>query len=70
MPCSTMCHPCTATLLQFLPVVMRPNPRHTSKLRKLMAQSFAHVGSEHFSSEGAGGEDMFPYVSFTLNIEG
>lgn len=54
---------------KFLSVLMRPNAKYTAKLRKLMAHSFSHTGSDHFSAEGAG-EDMFPYVSFTLNIEG
>lgn len=53
---------------QLLPVLMRPNPKQTTKLRKLMAQNYRHTGSDHFMSE-TGGEDMFPYVSFTLNIE-
>lgn len=34
-----------------------------------MAQNFGSIGAEHFTSEG-GGEDMFPYVSFTINVEG
>lgn len=54
---------------QFLAALMRPSPKHTTKLRKLMAHSFSYNGGDHFSAEGAG-EDMFPYVSFTLNIEG
>jgi len=61
-------HPPPPAPPQFLAVLMRPNPKHTGRLRKLLAQQFAHgVGSEHFSAEG---DDMFPYVSFTLNIEG
>ncbi|KAL4424495.1 hypothetical protein ABPG77_006804 [Micractinium sp. CCAP 211/92] len=52
---------------QFLSALMRPNPKNIARLRKLLAQQFGHgVGSEHFSGEG---DDMFPYVSFTLNIE-
>ena len=62
-------HPPTHPSAQFLSVLMRPNAKYTAKLRKLMAHSFSHTGSDHFSAEGAG-EDMFPYVSFTLNIEG
>ena len=53
--------------VQFLAGLMRPNPKHTSKLRKVLAQQFSGMGSEHFSTEG--GEDLHPYVSFTLNIE-
>lgn len=55
---------------QFLSVLMRPNPKTTAKLRKLLAQQFGHgVGSEHFSAEGGAGEDMYPYVCFTLSVE-
>ncbi len=65
-----MIHPSTPfPCLQFLSVLMRPNAKHTAKLRKLMAKLFSHTGGDHFASEGAG-DDMFPYVSFTLNIEG
>ncbi|PRW57395.1 V-type proton ATPase subunit C [Chlorella sorokiniana] len=55
---------------QFHSVLMRPNPKQISRLRKVMESAFSGVGSHHFSTEGAGGDDMFPYVSFTLNIEG
>lgn len=59
--------PWPSCLAQFLSVLMRPNPKNIVRLRKLLAQQFGHgVGSEHFSGEG---DDMFPYVSFTLNIE-
>lgn len=39
-------------------------------LPQVMESAFSGVGSHHFSTEGASGDDMFPYVSFTLNIEG
>lgn len=42
----------------------------TPPLPQVMESAFSGVGSHHFSTEGAGGDDMFPYVSFTLNIEG
>ena len=35
---------------------------------QVMAANFGAVGGEHFTSEG-GSEDMFPYVSFTVNVE-
>jgi len=57
---------------QFMPVLMKPNPKFHGALRKLLAANFGGVGGHHFSAEasgGAGGEDLFPYVSFTLNIE-
>ena len=58
---------------QFMPVLMRPNPKHQAAVRKLLAANFGAVGGQHFTAEpgsGSGsGEDLFPYVSFTLNIE-
>lgn len=57
---------------QFMPVLMRPLPKHQAALRKLMAANFGAVGGQYFTSEpggGGAGEDLFPYVSFTLNIE-
>ncbi|PSC71138.1 V-type proton ATPase subunit C [Micractinium conductrix] len=78
---SSWIHVCTVRLFvesilryglppQFLSVLMRPNPKTTAKLRKLLAQQFGHgVGSEHFSAEGGAGEDMYPYVCFTLSVE-
>ncbi len=57
---------------QFLAVLMRPNPKSTAKLRKLLAVNFGGVGSEFFSSDGPSegeGGGMFPYVSFTINVE-
>lgn len=37
---------------------------------QLLASRYAGVGSKHFSADGGGeGGDLFPYVSFTLNIE-
>jgi V-type H+-transporting ATPase subunit C len=59
---------------QFAPVLMKPNGKQVSKLRKLLAHHFGGVGGEHFSEGGGGGgggggEDMYPYVSFSLNID-
>lgn len=59
---------------QFLPVLMRPNPKNQGALRKVLAANFGAVGGQHFTAEpsggaGGAGEDLFPYVSFTLNIE-
>jgi hypothetical protein len=68
LPCLT-CASGTPPTPQFLSVLIRPNAKHTARLRKLLAQTFGGVGSEHYSAEGAGGDDMFPYVCFTLNIE-
>jgi hypothetical protein len=54
-----------------MPVLMRPAAKNQGALRKLLATNFGAVGGQHFTSEpGSGaGEDLFPYVSFTLNIE-
>ena len=56
---------------QFMPVLKRPNLKQQAAVRKILAAKFGAVGGHHFASEpgGAGGEDLFPYVSFTLNIE-
>lgn len=57
---------------QFLPVLMHPQGKHQAAVRKLLATHFGAIGGQHFTAEssgGAGGEDLFPYVSFTLNIE-
>ena len=48
---------------------MRPNPKHVTRLRKLLAQNFGGVGQEHFTTEGGAADDLGPYVSFTLNVE-
>lgn len=45
-------------------------PASPQPTAQVMESAFSGVGSHHFSTEGAGGDDMFPYVSFTLNIEG
>lgn len=37
---------------------------------QVLESAFSGVGSHHFSTEGATADDMFPYVSFTLGIEG
>ncbi len=58
---------------RFLPVLMRPNPKQHVAVRKLMAAHFGSVGAHHFTTEGSGagggGEELWPYVSFSLNIE-
>lgn len=54
---------------QFVPVLMRPNPKHVSKLRKLLASKYAGVGSQFYGGEGGQETDIYPYVSFTLAIE-
>lgn len=55
---------------QFLPVLIKPNLKYESQLRKVLSSNFAAVGGEHFT-DGAlgGGEELFPFVSFTLSIE-
>lgn len=47
---------------------MRPSPKYTAKLRKLLAQHFGAAGGEHFAGEGSEAEGIYPYVSFTLNL--
>ena len=58
---------------QFLPVLIKPNTKYESQLRKILSSNFAAIGGEHFTEGGAGGhaggEELFPFVSFTLSIE-
>lgn len=56
---------CTAPTTRHQP----PRTTHPPAPLQVMEGAFKGVGSHHFSTEGAGGDDMFPYVSFTLNIE-
>lgn len=50
---------------QYLPVLIKPNPKYQSDLRKVLSTHFSTVGSEHFTGDG----DLFPFVSFNLAIE-
>lgn len=52
---------------QFLPVLIKPNLKHESELRKILSARFSTVGGEYFT--GGPGEDLFPFVSFNLDIE-
>lgn len=58
---------------QFLPVLVHPYPRHQGTVRKILATHFGGIGGHHFTLESSGGgganEELFPYVSFTLNVE-
>ena len=58
---------------QFLPVLIHPYSRHQTTVRKLLATHFGGIGGHHFTLESGGGggtnEELFPYVSFTLNVE-
>lgn len=52
---------------QFLPVLIKPNIKFESELRKILSAKFSTVGGEYFT--GGPGEDLFPFVSFNLAIE-
>lgn len=55
---------------QFLPVLIKPAKKSESQLRKVLSENFAAVGGEYFTEGGGpGGEDLFPFVSFTLNVD-
>eukprot|EP00891_Asterochloris_glomerata_P009355 jgi/Astpho2/9355/Aster-07293 len=60
---------------KFLAVLMKPNIKASSKLRKLLATLFNMPGTEKYydDKEGngnTGGEgEMYPYVSFNLSLE-
>lgn len=49
---------------QYLPVLIKPNPKYQSDLRKILSSRFSTVGSEHFTGDG----DLFPFVSFDLAL--
>ncbi len=55
---------------RFLAVLMKPNPKQTTKLRKLLATSFGSGGGYYDDVGGAAvGEDMYPYVCFSINMD-
>lgn len=66
---------------QFLPVLIKPVPKYSNQLRKVLATNFAAIGGEYYSNDGTSssagagvasggpGEDLYSYVSFTLSIE-
>jgi len=55
---------------QFVAVLMKPNQKYQTQVRRILASHFGAIGGHHFAGEGSGGgEDLFPYVSFGLNIE-
>jgi V-type H+-transporting ATPase subunit C len=60
---------------KFLGVLLEPVSRHTAKLRKGLADAVASHGAQ-FWNDSSGGTtgpgvegEMFPYVSFTLDVE-
>ncbi|KAK9917348.1 hypothetical protein WJX75_003410 [Coccomyxa subellipsoidea] len=62
---------------KFLAVLLKPNQKNTTKLRKLLASLFGSSGtSQYFDGEAgatgglAGESEMFPYVSFTVSVDG
>ncbi|KAK9815311.1 hypothetical protein WJX72_001409 [[Myrmecia] bisecta] len=66
---------------QFLGVLIKPNPKTTTKLRKQLTSMFGTAGSnKYFDGEGGGSantaavagaeSDMYPYVSMTVSIDG
>lgn len=56
---------------KFLGVLVQPNPRSQPKVRKGLAEAMGGQGSMWSETAGAGpGEEMYPYVSFTLDLEG
>ena len=58
-------------------VLMQPNLKYVTKLRKVLNQEFGNGASSHWDDAGAGGaeeksglaaEDMYSYVSLTLKV--
>ena len=84
---STMMHVCTVRVFvesilryglppDFQAVLMRPNMKHVSKLRKVLNQEFGKDASSHWDDEIGGDEksggglveDMYSYVSLTMKV--
>jgi len=63
---------------KFLGCLLKPNPKQTTKLRKLLGSMFGSNGTKQFydneasgnAGAGVGDTEMFPYVSFTISIDG
>lgn len=49
---------------QFLPVLIKPNARYESELRKVLSSTFAAHGGHHYDEEG-----VLPFVHLELDIE-
>ena len=57
---------------QFLGALVQPGGKAEGKVRKALASEFGSHGADMWEAEegGAGdGKDMYPYVSFTLDID-
>jgi V-type H+-transporting ATPase subunit C len=56
---------------KFLGTVVQPVNRQESKVRKALADAYAGTGAEFWKAEDGGfvEKDMFPYVSFSLDID-
>ncbi|CAL54674.1 ATPase, V1 complex, subunit C [Ostreococcus tauri] len=84
---STMMHLCTVRIFvesilryglppDFQTVLMRPNMKNATKLRKVLNQEFGKDASSHWDDDGGGdeertglnAEDMYSYVSLTLKV--
>ena len=57
---------------KFLGALIQQNTRFLPKLRKGLAEAMGGQGSMWSEAAGAGGggEEMYPYVSLTLEVEG
>lgn len=62
---------------KFLGCLLKPNPKQSTKLRRMLGSMFGTNGTKQFydnetsqSSGGVGDTEMFPYVSFTISIDG
>ncbi|KAK9865838.1 hypothetical protein WJX84_006570 [Apatococcus fuscideae] len=61
---------------KFLSAIMKPNPKFAQKLRKALATLFSASENSHYEGDVGGGGmpaaegEMYPYVSFTISIDG
>jgi V-type H+-transporting ATPase subunit C len=57
---------------KFLGALIQPVARHESRVRKALSEAVGSHGAQYWKAEDGGVEsagDMFPYVSFTLDID-
>lgn len=57
---------------KFLGTIIAPHGKHEQKVRKALAGAFGVHGADFWKADDTGpsdGKDVFPYVSFTLDLD-
>lgn len=59
---------------KFLGALIEPETRHETRLRKGLSECVGTFGAQFYKGDDGGGAatdaDLYPYVSFTLDLEG